>query len=189
MAPYREKETFFGIIVASAALGERTGVVSPEKIASALKVKMPTAIKAYCALEVMGLLGEVTRKKRVYTGKAGESARIAARKEEFPQDYFPLVEDASAFSEVGAAGYIGGTLLPALKAGMMYGSLSVIFIERKLGVPYERAREIFDIIAAAGLLGDEDEFNPGRRLMNFGFADYDALFARLVADGLVGGGR
>lgn len=140
MAPYREKETFFGIIAASAALGERTGVVSPEKIASALKVKMPTAIKAYCALEVMGLLGEVTRKKRVYTGKAGESARIAARKEEFPQDYFPLVEDASAFSEVGAAGYIGGTLLPALKAGMMYGSLSVIFIERKLGGAL-RARE------------------------------------------------
>lgn len=135
MVPYREKETFFGIIAASAALGERTGVVSPEKIASALKVKMPTAIKAYCALEVMGLLGEVTRKKRVYTGKAGESARIAARKEEFPQDYFPLVEDASAFSEVGAAGYIGGTLLPALKAGMMYGSLSVISSSASWGCP------------------------------------------------------
>ena len=39
---------------------------------------------------------------------------------------------------------------------------------------------IYDIIAACGLLGDEDEINPGRRKMTVGFADYDALYARLV---------
>ena len=49
-----------------------------------------------------------------------------------------------------------------------------------MSVGYERAHEIYDIIAACGLLGDEDEINPGRRKMTVGFADYDALYARLV---------
>ena len=73
-----------------------------------------------------------------------------------------------------------GTLLPAVRIGVLYGSLSVIFLERKMSVGFERAHEIYDIIAACGLLGEEDDINPGRRKITIGLADYDALYARLV---------
>ena len=53
-----------------------------------------------------------------------------------------------------------GTLLPAVRIGVLYGSLSVIFLERKMSVGFERAHEIFDIIAACGLLGEEDDITP-----------------------------
>ena len=57
---------------------------------------------------------------------------------------------------------------------------TVIFLERKMSVGFERAHEIYDIIAACGLLGEEDDINPGRRKIVIGLADYDALYARLV---------
>ena len=88
-----------------------------------------------------------------------------------------MVEEDKAFKAIGAEGYMTGTLLPAVRICVLYGSVSVIFLQRKMSVGYERAHEIFDIIAACGFLGEEDEINPGRRKVNIGYADYDRLFA------------
>lgn len=176
----QEKETFFGVIADAVAYAKREGRVSEKKLKSALGVHLPTASKAVCALLLMGVVGRREGKYYPYVGKGDEEAKVRARAEGYAQDYLPLAEEDKAFRSVGTDGYMTGTLLPAIKTGTMFGSLSVIFLERKLSVGYERAHEIYDIIAACGLLGDEDEINPGRRKMTVGFADYDALYARLV---------
>ena len=134
-----------------------------------------------CALRVMGVLGAKEKKYHPYTGNGTEAAAAERRKAGYAQDYLPLVEEEKAFKPIGADGYMTGTLLPAVRIGVLYGSLSVIFLERKMSVGFERAHEIFDIIAACGLLGEEDDINPGRRKVTIGLADYDALYARLVA--------
>ena len=175
----KESATFFEFIRRAAEYAEREGRVAEKKLAKALGVRIPTAAKLVCALEIAGVLGRKDGKYRPYTGSGSEKGEIAARGAEFPQDYLPLVEDDKAFKPIGAEGYMTGTLLPAVKIGVFYGSLSVVFLERKMSVGYERAHEIFDIIAACGLLEGEDEINPGRRKMKLGLADYDALYARL----------
>lgn len=178
----RENDTFFGIIAGAVALAAKEGKVSEKKIESALGVRRPTAAKVMCALAVMNLLGEKHGKKSLYAGAPDEAERVLRRKDEFAQDYLPLVEEDKAFREIGAEKYMTGTLLPAIKIGILYGSLSVVFLERKMSVAYERAHEIFDIIAACGLLGEEDDINPGRRKMLMTFADYDSLYRRVGAE-------
>lgn len=178
----RESDTFFGIVARALALAQKEGYVSEKKIESALGVRRPTAAKVMCALAVMDVLGERHGKKFSYKGTAEDAANALRLKEEFSQDYLPLVEEDKAFKAVGAENYMTGTLLPAVRIGVLYGSLSVVFLERKMSVAYERAHEIYDIIAACGLLGEEDEINPGRRKMKMGFADFDRLYARLVAE-------
>lgn len=173
----KEKETFFTLVPRAREFARREGKFSEKKLASALGVHRPTAAKLICALLVTGDIEQTKGDKFLFTDGGG--GRNDAGADAFTHDYLPLVEDEKAFRAIGHEGYMTGTLLPAVKTGILYGSLSVIFLQRKLSVAYERAHEIFDIIAACGLLGEEDDRNPGRRKMAFGFADYDALCARL----------
>ena len=176
----KENDTFFGLVARAAEYAAAEGRVNEKKLAKAVGVHIPTAAKLVCALRVMGVLGGKDKKYYPYTGSGTEAAAAEKRKAEYAQDYLPLVEEDKAFKPIGADGYMTGTLLPAIRIGAMYGSLSVIFLERKMSVGFERAHEIFDIIAACGLLGEEDEINPGRRKMAASLSDYDALYARLV---------
>lgn len=176
----KENDTFFGLVARAAEYAAAEGRVNEKKLAKALGVHIPTAAKLVCALRVMGVLGAKEKKYHPYTGNGTEAAAAERRKAEYAQDYLPLVEEEKAFKPIGADGYMTGTLLPAVRIGVLYGSLSVIFLERKMSVGFERAHEIYDIIAACGLLGEEDDINPGRRKIAIGLADYDALYARLV---------
>lgn len=175
----KERDTFFGLTAQAAAYAAKEGRVSEKKLAKALDVRMPTAAKLVCALRIMGVIGGREKKYYPYTGTGSEAGETEGRSADYPQDYLPLVEEDKAFKPIGAEGYLTGTLLPALRIGAWYGSLSVIFLERKMSVGFERAHEIFDIIAACGLLGEEDDINPGRRKMKLDLAGYDALYARL----------
>lgn len=175
----RESDTFFGLIARALETASDAGRISEKKIVSALGVRKPTAAKIMCALALIGALGEKHGGKYVYAGTADAAVDVRKRAEEFPQDYLPMVEEDKAFKQVGAEGYMTGTLLPAVRICVLYGSVSVIFLQRKMSVGYERAHEIFDIIAACGFLGEEDEINPGRRKVKIGYSDYDRLFAEL----------
>ena len=179
----RESDTFFGLVARALETAADAGRISEKKIVSALGVPKPTAAKIMCALALIGALGEKHGGKYAYAGEADATADVRKRAEEFPQDYLPMVEEDKAFKAIGAEGYMTGTLLPAVRICVLYGSVSVIFLQRKMSVGYERAHEIFDIIAACGFLGEEDEINPGRRKVNIGYSDYDRLFAAL------GGGK
>ena len=172
----RENRTFAELVAAAAVRGEKKGRLSESALRRELKVFYPTAVKVLCAFEIAGALGERKGSNfdfrpdaaAVWGGKGGEK-----------EDYLPLAETDSDFKSVGFKGYLTGTLLPAVKIGITYGSLSVVFLERKMSVGYERAREVYDLIAAAGLLGEEDEINPGRKLMKMTFSEYDALYERV----------
>lgn len=177
----KENGTFFEIAARAAEYAAEKGKVSEKKLAKALGIRMPTASKTVCALALMGVLGKKDGRYYPYTGNGAEAAEVRARAAEYPQDYLPLVEDAAAFGKIGADGYMTGTLLPAVKIGVMYGSVSVIFLQRKMSVVFERAHEIYDIMAVCGMFGGEDEFNPGRKKFIPGSADYDALYARFGA--------
>ena len=175
----RESISFFEVIALAAEYAEREGKVSEKKLKKALGVHLPTAAKAICALAVTGVVGRKEKKYYPFTGSTGVPAEVQAERSRHKEDYLPLVEEDKAFAPIGVEGYMMGTLLPAIKIGVLYGSLSVVFLERKMSVGYERAHEIYDIIAACGLLGEEDDLNPGRKKMKLGFADFDALYARI----------
>lgn len=173
----RENRTFAELIAAAAAIGGKKGKLSESSLRRGLKVFFPTAVKVLCAFEIAGALGE--RKGRNFAFRADGTAVFGDKGGE-REDYFPLAETDADFAKVGFKGYLAGTLLPAIKIGITYGSLSVVFLERKMSVGYERAREVYDLIAAAGLLGGDDEINPGRKLMRLTPSEYDALYERVT---------
>lgn len=159
------------------AAGERT--INAKALAKRLGIFRPTAVKLLCLLDLMGLLGERGRKGFEVLPCARAAEEIRARAERLPQDYLPLSEDEKEFEKAGYDGYMFGTLLPALKIGITYGSISVIYLQRKMSVGYERAHEIYDLLGAGGFFDKDDEINPGRKLMTVGYSDYDRIYMRL----------
>ena len=64
----KESATFFELIRRAAEYAEREGRVAEKKLAKALGVRIPTAAKLVCALEIAGVLGS----------KDGNTAHIRA---------------------------------------------------------------------------------------------------------------
>lgn len=172
----QESRTFGTLADEAAEYAARKGAISEKKLSRALGIFRPTAAKLLAAFVVAGAAREIGRGKFAFLPAAYRPTDGGA------EGYLPLAETDAAFSEVGVRGYLKGTLLPALKIGLTYGSLSVIFLERKMSVGYERAHEVYDIIAVAGLLGEEDGRNPGRRLLTLSPARYDELYAEVNAE-------
>lgn len=174
----RENRTFAELAAAAADAGAKKGKISERALRRALKVFYPTAVKVLAAFELAGALGECKGGKFEFIADRVPSSKDGGGERE---EYLPLAETDDDFRKVGFKGYLTGTLLPAVKIGITYGSLSVVFLERKMSVGYERAREVYDLVAAAGLLGGDDEINPGRKLMKMTPAEYDVLYGRVVS--------
>lgn len=174
----REERTFAELVVAAASIGESKGKLSERALCRALKVYYPTAVKVLAAFELAGALGECRGGKYVFLSDRASVMKDGGGERE---EYLPLAETDVDFRKVGFKGYLTGTLLPAVKIGITYGSLSVVFLERKMSVGYERAREVYDLVAAAGLLDGDDEINPGRKLTKMTPAEYDVLYGRVAS--------
>ncbi|MEG1662593.1 MAG: hypothetical protein RR338_01290, partial [Clostridia bacterium] len=149
----------------------------------ALKIANPTAIKTLSAFMCLGALGEKSF-LHGYKFDISDDILVALKSQRgYHSNYKMLVENPSQFKAVGGVkGYVYGTLLPVIKIGLTFGgSLSIGYIERKFGVNYQRATEVFDILYALNYIGGVDERNPARNLMAITACGYDELVFRLEA--------
>ena len=174
----KENRTLPAIFLAACEFAAEKGFVDEKTLHKKLKIRIPTAVKIICAMDIAGYLGERIGKGFVFSCGKCNLEEVRGRVARLDSKYLPLVESDEAFAETGYDGYVRGILLPALKTGIFYGSLSVTFLERKLSVVYERACEVYDLLGVAGFLGADDEINPGRKLMTIGYDGYDAVYAR-----------
>lgn len=176
----KENRTLPAIFLAACELAADKGSVDEKTLHKKLRIRIPTAIKIICTMDIAGYLGERKGKGKGFVFSCGKCnlEEVRGRVAALGSKYLPLVESDEAFAETGYDGYVRGILLPALKTGIFYGSLSVTFLERKLSVVYERACEVYDLLGVAGFLGADDEINPGRKLMTIGYDGYDAVYAR-----------
>lgn len=176
----QEKKTFGEIISGAASLGMKHGKVGVKDLQKQLHIEYPTAVKAVCALFAAGLIGERIKKDHAYVSdKTKERALFDGCAK--CGDYLPFVEGDADADKLDTYSYMEGVFLPALKMALMFGSVSIIFLQRKLGVVTERANELFDLMQAAGLLGEEDFYNPGRVQVRFTHADYDRIALSMEA--------
>ena len=103
---------------------------------------------------------------------------------EIPEGYVfsdALIEDKKDFAEIGK-NYITSLMLPALRLGLEMGNVSEGTLQRRLGLHRLRAAEVMDLLAAAGKLKSQSEYNPGRYELNLTPSEYDVLFALLSTD-------
>lgn len=176
----QEKNTFAEYAVLAAELGAKEGHLSEKSLCRHLGIHAPTAVKLLCAFDMAGLLGDEDKKKGfVWQGNADDVAALKTRRDSLGQTYLPLVERDKDFEKLGYTGYLFGTLVPALKLGLTFGSLSVIFLQRKMSVVNERAHEIYDLLGICGFYDGDDPINPGRKLMTVTHSDYDGMYVRL----------
>lgn len=175
----QERNTFARYAAEFAAKAKHGEEVNEKVLCKRLGIHRPTATKLLCAFDLAGYLGEQDRKGFVWLGDDKTAEVLAARAEELHQEYLPLVERDKDFDAIGYRGYLFGTLIPALKLGITFGSLSVIFLQRKMSVVRERAEEIYDLLGVGGFHGEDDQINTGRKMTAATHADFDRIYIRL----------
>lgn len=175
----RERKTFAEYAAEFAEKAKPGDEVNEKSLCKRLGIHRPTATKLLCAFDLAGYLGEQDRKGFVWLGDDKTAEVLAARAEELHQEYLPLVERDKDFDAIGYRGYLFGTLIPALKLGITFGSLSVIFLQRKMSVVRERAEEIYDLLGVGGFHGEDDQINTGRKMTAATHADFDRIYIRL----------
>ncbi len=175
----QERNTFARYAAEFAAKAKHGEEVNEKVLCKRLGIHRPTATKLLCAFDLAGYLGEQDRKGFVWLGDDKTAEVLAARAEELHQEYLPLVERDKDFDAIGYRGYLFGTLIPALKLGITFGSLSVIFLQRKMSVVRERAEEIYDLLGVGGFHGEDDQINTGRKMTAATHADFDRIYVRL----------
>lgn len=174
----QEKETFGQIFERAVCLASERGEISEKLLKKKLGIALPTAVKVMAAMYACGFIG-AEGKRGVFEFSADRNRLMRLGKND-GSTYEMLVEEDGAYKCVTFIDYACDTLLQALNFALNFGgSMSVGFLQRKLNVGLERATEIYDIIYACGFLGEDDEFNPGRKKLNITHSDYDALYARI----------
>ncbi len=169
--PEKETINYKQMFDLACALGEKKGCLDAKTIGKKLKVSLSSAQKIVFAMLLCG---------RLEKGKKGYIYR-ADKKAEVPKGYVfsdALIEDKKDFAEIDK-NYISSLLLPALRLSLEMGNVSEGTLQRWLGLHRLRAAEIMDLLAAAGKLKSQSEYNPGRYELNLTPSEYDALFALL----------
>lgn len=173
-----ENRTLAALAADAYLAAEKEGVVGEKLFMKKLGIARPTAVKICAAFKLGGRTGKGGRKGEEFIADDGFYRDMKLRAEKYPSAYIPLVEADKDFKRVSVDSYIKDVLLPALLIGLTFGgSVSPMYLQRKLGVVIERAEEIFALLDVAGLVGDTDETNPSRRKLAAGLADYDSLLA------------
>lgn len=160
----REKKPTFELLTEAIAYGEKHGVVSAKKLSSKLHVAQSTGAKIVAALRIRGILGEKTKKGYLFVEKKSfERTNTAV-----------IIEKVKNADEYEIAVY-RDLLFPSVKVAFEWGNVGVAMLERKLGLDYNRAQEVFDLLDAVGVIGEESAVNPGRRNLAIPHEEFDKL--------------
>lgn len=160
----REKKTISELLTEGVKYAEKHGVVGAKKLASKLHISPSSGAKIVAALRIRGVLGERTKKGYSFV-----------EKKEFPKtDTRVIVEKIKNADEYEISCY-RDLLFPAVKVAFEWGNIGVAMLERKLGLDYNRAQEVFDLLDAVGVIGEESAVNPGRRNLSISHEEFDGL--------------
>lgn len=162
-----EKKTTYDLLNEAIAYGEKHGVVSAKKLASKLRVSQSTGAKLVSAMRIRAILGERTKKGYLFVEK----------KDFGRTDNSVIIEKIKNADEYEITFY-RDLLFPAVKVAFEWGNVGVAMLERKLGLDYHRAQEVFDLLDAVGVIGEESTINPGRRNLAIKHEDFDKLVSK-----------
>lgn len=159
-----EKKTTYELLNEAIEYGEKHGVVSAKKLASKLRVSPSTGAKLTSALRIRAILGERTKKGYLFAGRKNfgrTESSVIIEKIKNADDY-----EITFYRDL---------LFPAVKVAFEWGNVGVAMLERKLGLDYHRAQEVFDLLDAVGVIGEESTVNPGRRNLALRHEEFDEL--------------
>lgn len=164
-----EKRTTAELLCDAALLAAKKGYIDEKSLARKANINASSAAKLIAALRICGVLGNEVKHGYEYLSMrefAPKDSRLIVEK----------VKDASSYGK----DFLSELLLPSVKVAIEWGNIiGVNMLERKLGLGYYRAIDLFDLLDAAGIIGEESYVNPGRRNLTITSADFDALIKRM----------
>ncbi len=175
----RENKTYKQIFLLAVDMLDKNQKFSIKTLQSGLKIEKSTAVKVVAGLFCMGAVSQIDEKNYEFFGDKVDVDAVRDKQDLF-ENYFFIKEDDKFFGTNALKTYLSDVLMHAIKLGVLSTSLSLIFMQKKMGLSGERAREIFDILHTINFIENEvDFYAPNRQKFCLGYDGYDRLYDRV----------